>query len=177
MKDFTVDASTRIERALTQTIIRAGATCVPPALLQAVPARAHLLLVGDTDQLPSVGAGNVLRGFISYGTILAGYSASMVALLSTAHPDRVLLLGVDRFLTVFTGVAVAMLVGLLFTPKAAEEEGGGRRKEEQRRKQQRHLLFSLLLCPAQPRLHERDLQFHRDGGANGGTVWLIVNVN
>ena len=36
MKDFTVDASTRIERALTQTIIRAGATCVPPALLQAV---------------------------------------------------------------------------------------------------------------------------------------------
>ena len=73
-----------------------------------------------------VGAGNVLRGFISYGTILAGYSASMVALLSTAHPDRVLLLGVDRFLTVFTGVAVAMLVGLLFTPKAAEEEIVGR---------------------------------------------------
>jgi len=35
------------------------------ALLQAVPARAHLLLVGDTDQLPSVGAGNVLKDLIS----------------------------------------------------------------------------------------------------------------
>jgi len=35
------------------------------ALLQAVPARAHLLLVGDTDQLPSVGAGNVLKDIIT----------------------------------------------------------------------------------------------------------------
>ena len=35
------------------------------ALLQAVPARAHLLLVGDTDQLPSVGAGNVLKDIIA----------------------------------------------------------------------------------------------------------------
>ena len=34
------------------------------ALLQAVPSRAHLLLVGDTDQLPSVGAGNVLKDLI-----------------------------------------------------------------------------------------------------------------
>jgi exodeoxyribonuclease V alpha subunit len=37
------------------------------ALLQAVPARAHLLLVGDTDQLPSVGAGNVLKDLIASG--------------------------------------------------------------------------------------------------------------
>ncbi len=36
-------------------------------LLQAVPPRAHLLLVGDTDQLPSVGAGNVLRDLIDSG--------------------------------------------------------------------------------------------------------------
>jgi exodeoxyribonuclease V alpha subunit len=35
------------------------------ALLQAVPARAHLLLVGDVDQLPSVGAGNVLKDLIA----------------------------------------------------------------------------------------------------------------
>jgi len=34
------------------------------ALLQAVPVRAHLVLVGDTDQLPSVGAGNVLKDLI-----------------------------------------------------------------------------------------------------------------
>ncbi len=37
------------------------------ALLQAVPAKAHLLLVGDTDQLPSVGAGNVLKDLIAAG--------------------------------------------------------------------------------------------------------------
>lgn len=35
------------------------------ALMQAVPVRAHLLLVGDIDQLPSVGAGNVLKDLIA----------------------------------------------------------------------------------------------------------------
>ncbi len=34
------------------------------SLLKAIPAGAHLLLVGDVDQLPSVGAGNVLRDVI-----------------------------------------------------------------------------------------------------------------
>ena len=34
------------------------------ALLQAVPPGAHLLLVGDPDQLPSVGPGNVLSGLV-----------------------------------------------------------------------------------------------------------------
>jgi exodeoxyribonuclease V alpha subunit len=43
-------------------------TRLAAALLQAVPSRAHLLLVGDTDQLPSVGAGNVLKDLISYAT-------------------------------------------------------------------------------------------------------------
>ncbi len=40
-------------------------TRLASALLQAVPASAHLLLVGDTDQLPSVGAGNVLQDLIA----------------------------------------------------------------------------------------------------------------
>jgi exodeoxyribonuclease V alpha subunit len=40
-------------------------TRLASALLQAIPSRAHLLLVGDTDQLPSVGAGNVLQDLIS----------------------------------------------------------------------------------------------------------------
>jgi len=34
-------------------------------LLKAIPVGAHLLLVGDIDQLPSVGAGNVLRDIIA----------------------------------------------------------------------------------------------------------------
>ncbi|MGF1531156.1 MAG: ATP-dependent RecD-like DNA helicase [Puniceicoccaceae bacterium] len=37
------------------------------SLLAAVPAEAHLLLVGDADQLPSVGAGNVLRDLVESG--------------------------------------------------------------------------------------------------------------
>ncbi|MDE2951559.1 MAG: ATP-dependent RecD-like DNA helicase [Chloroflexota bacterium] len=37
------------------------------SLLRALPASAHLLLVGDVDQLPSVGAGNVLRDIIESG--------------------------------------------------------------------------------------------------------------
>ncbi|PTX97891.1 ATP-dependent RecD-like DNA helicase [Opitutus sp. ER46] len=45
-------------------------TRLAAALLQAVPSRAHILLVGDTDQLPSVGAGNVLKDLISAATHL-----------------------------------------------------------------------------------------------------------
>jgi exodeoxyribonuclease V alpha subunit len=40
-------------------------TRLAAALFAAVPSRAHLLLVGDTDQLPSVGAGNVLKDLIA----------------------------------------------------------------------------------------------------------------
>ena len=38
-------------------------------LARAIPAGAHLLLVGDVDQLPSVGAGEVLRDLLAAGTI------------------------------------------------------------------------------------------------------------
>jgi exodeoxyribonuclease V alpha subunit len=38
-------------------------------LLQAIPPSARLLLVGDVDQLPSVGAGNVLRDLIDSGEV------------------------------------------------------------------------------------------------------------
>ena len=34
------------------------------ALVRAIPPQAHLLLVGDADQLPSVGSGNVLKDLI-----------------------------------------------------------------------------------------------------------------
>ncbi len=41
-------------------------TRLAAALLQAVPEQAHLLFVGDVDQLPSVGAGNVLKDVIRF---------------------------------------------------------------------------------------------------------------
>ncbi len=40
-------------------------TRLAATLFQAVPARAHLLLVGDVNQLPSIGAGNVLKDLIA----------------------------------------------------------------------------------------------------------------
>lgn len=70
--------------------------------------------------------GNLLRGFTAYGTLLAGYSAAMVALLDTGHPQHVLTLGADRLLTVLTGVFTALLVGLVFAPAKAEDAVVGR---------------------------------------------------
>ncbi|MFB3886104.1 MAG: ATP-dependent RecD-like DNA helicase [Thermodesulfobacteriota bacterium] len=40
-------------------------------VLKAMPPHAHLILVGDVDQLPSVGAGNVLRDIIDSGVFTA----------------------------------------------------------------------------------------------------------
>lgn len=66
--------------------------------------------------------GNLQRGFVAYGTMLAGYSAAMVALLDTAHPERVIELGVDRLTTVVVGVVVALVIGGIFA-----SAGGGDR--------------------------------------------------
>ena len=55
-------------------------TRLAAALLQAVPSKAHLLLVGDTDQLPSVGAGNVLKDLIAASAASASHL--------TPHPSR-----------------------------------------------------------------------------------------
>lgn len=70
--------------------------------------------------------GNLQRGLVAYGTVLAGYSASMVALLDTAHPDQVFHLGADRLATVLTGVVVATLAGWAFAPRTDAAELRGR---------------------------------------------------
>ncbi|MBI4551896.1 MAG: ATP-dependent RecD-like DNA helicase [Candidatus Latescibacteria bacterium] len=44
-------------------------TVLMNALLRAVPSSARLVMVGDADQLPSVGAGNVLRDVIASGAV------------------------------------------------------------------------------------------------------------
>ncbi|MBP59810.1 MULTISPECIES: FUSC family protein [Idiomarina] len=64
--------------------------------------------------------GNLLHGLISYGTILAGYSASMVVLL-TQSPDALMPLGIDRLLTVFVGIMTSLVIGWAFTYKRAEQ--------------------------------------------------------
>lgn len=59
-------------------------------------------------------AGNVVRGFASYGAMLAGYTAAMVTLLHSAHAGNPFAIGIDRMLTVLTGVAVALVMGWAF---------------------------------------------------------------
>ncbi len=58
------------------------------ALLQAVPSRAHLLLVGDTDQLPSVGAGNVLKDLIAVATAESSPHAPAVTRLAVIYRQQ-----------------------------------------------------------------------------------------
>ena len=72
------------------------------------------------------GLGNLQRSFASYGTMLAGYSASMVALLDNGNPAHVYELGWDRLFTALTGVVAALIVGWLFTPAGAEIPGDGK---------------------------------------------------
>jgi len=59
-------------------------TRLAAALMQAVPVRAHLLLVGDTDQLPSVGAGNVLKDLIAASGASNGSAATAIAVTRLA---------------------------------------------------------------------------------------------
>lgn len=65
-------------------------------------------------------AGTVLlRGLFSYFAMVCSFTAAMVVLLVSDQPDSVWALGTDRMLTAFVGVAVAGVIGALFTPRAA----------------------------------------------------------
>jgi len=61
------------------------------SLLKAVPAHARLILVGDVDQLPSVGPGNVLMDIIAGGTLPVVWlktvfrQAAQSGIISNAH--------------------------------------------------------------------------------------------
>ncbi|SJZ45010.1 Uncharacterized membrane protein YccC [Enhydrobacter aerosaccus] len=74
------------------------------------------------------GVGNLLRGFTAYGTLLAGYSASMVALLDANQPNHIVMLGIDRTLTILVGVLVALLIGLAFGARETDELVGRSRR-------------------------------------------------
>lgn len=63
-------------------------TRLAAALLQAVPSRAHLLLVGDTDQLPSVGAGNVLKDLIAVSSSFGDAASSSQSGHSNINASR-----------------------------------------------------------------------------------------
>lgn len=62
------------------------------------------------------GIANAQRGFVAYGAVLAGYSASIVALADNVQSNSILSVGFDRPATILVGVLVALIVGLIFTP-------------------------------------------------------------
>lgn len=68
------------------------------------------------------GMGNLLRGFVSYGVMLAGYSAAMVTLLHSAETGGTLAIGIDRMLTVMVGVMVALALGWVFAEAGNQDE-------------------------------------------------------
>ncbi|MBX3015162.1 MAG: AAA family ATPase [Caldilineaceae bacterium] len=73
-------------------------------LLKAIPPGMHLLLVGDVDQLPSVGAGNVLKDVIA--AIEARTAAASSAALSTLARQAVVI----RLQTIFRQAAGSFII-------------------------------------------------------------------
>lgn len=117
-----------VEKSLFRGLGTLVGTLFGVALLQLVGDQLPILVVALSLWIGlCVGLGNLLRGLVAYGTLLSGYSATMVALLGTQQGDgQILLLGVDRLLTVLTGIVVGLVVGLIFTPAHAEDELSGR---------------------------------------------------
>lgn len=62
-------------------------------------------------------AGNLQRGYMVYGWMLAGYSAAMVVLLFDGVPRDIGAFAQDRVLTVLTGVLVALAVCWCLAPR------------------------------------------------------------
>jgi uncharacterized membrane protein YgaE (UPF0421/DUF939 family) len=61
--------------------------------------------------------GNLQRGYMVYGCMLAGYSTAMVVLLHHGPANSIWALGWDRVLTVVTGVVLVIGVSWFFAPR------------------------------------------------------------
>lgn len=67
------------------------------------------------------GIGQLQKGFVAYGTFLAGYSAVMVSMLSVHSTDNLFMVAWDRLWTILVGVLSAVVFNFLFTPKREQE--------------------------------------------------------
>ena len=85
--DFERHAGRRLEADLI-VVDEASMVDLPlfAQLLKAVPPGCRLLFVGDTDQLPSVGPGNVLRDLIRSGTVV---TAALTEIFRQAGESRI----------------------------------------------------------------------------------------
>lgn len=61
--------------------------------------------------------GNLQRGYMVYGCMLAGYSAAMVVLLHHGPADTIWPFAWDRLFTVVTGVLAALCISWCFAPR------------------------------------------------------------
>lgn len=61
---------------------------------------------------------NVLKGFHTYTSLLAGYTASMVALLALSHPEQAGTLALERVACIGVGVLASTFFTLLWTPSS-----------------------------------------------------------
>ena len=68
------------------------------------------------------GASTLLRGFRSYGAVLAGYTVVLIAMPAVENPDSIFTLTMARVSVVFLGIACSALVGALLTGRTAERD-------------------------------------------------------
>lgn len=117
-----------LEKSLFRVLGTASGTLAGIVLIQAMQIHPAFLVIGLAIWIGlCTGIGNIQRGFVGYGTVLAGYTAAMVSLLDVTRPTDVLHLGLDRFATVLTGVAIATIASLVFASKTDIRQGFRRR--------------------------------------------------
>lgn len=104
-----------LEKSLFRVLGSAIGAVVGVALLLVAQGQLWIVVVGLALWIGlAVAAGNLIRGFASYGAMLAGYTAAMVALLHSAESASPFAVGIDRMLTVLVGIVVALAIGWIF---------------------------------------------------------------
>lgn len=63
------------------------------------------------------GTAKLVRSYKAYGWVLAGYTCAIVTMSAAEHPDLVFRLAVTRVSCIFTGMASAILLIVLFLPR------------------------------------------------------------
>lgn len=76
-----------------------------------------------------VGMAHLQRSYMTYGWILAGYTAAMVGLLDFHRPEHIFILGIDRLETVALGVLIATISALLFAPRNSIESTSAKSRQ------------------------------------------------
>jgi uncharacterized membrane protein YccC len=102
------------------TLVGAVAAVTLMALFAQAP---ELFLIGLAFWMAlCTGASTLLRGFRSYGAVLAGYTVALIALPAVEDPDSLFTLTMARLSVVFVGISCSALVGALFTSRTAERD-------------------------------------------------------